>query len=311
VELTRSNSARTAAIVALVLLAALASAVHAELTNNHGDRIGGVIAVSPLPWRIGRELASSNEFYVTRAEEDRALAQLVHYSTPLFCGGLGRYAALTFDDGPSPTSPELLSLLRRAGVPATFFVVGRNAQQRPAELGSLQRAGAIGNHTWSHPQLTLLKPPAIANELRLTNTLLAAHVPPRSAPYRMSRPPYGARNTMVTTTFDHLHYAEILWSADSADALGRPWQVIAQNVKNGLGPGAVILMHDGPAATLEALRRKILPAIRRSGLTMVTVPELLVLDPPGKQRLESGPHGCAHAGKVNVSGNFASRRGEG
>lgn len=293
-----------------MVLAALVSIVHAALATGDDERVGGVIMVSPLPSRIGRALARSDALYVSRSNEDRALAQLVALETPLFCGGRRRYAALTFDDGPSPTSPELLRLLWRAGVPATFFVIGHDAQQQPGSLSRLQRAGAIGNHTWSHVQLTLLKPPAIANELRYTNMLLAAHAPRRSAPYRMARPPYGARNATVTGTFDRRHYAEILWSADSGDALGRPWRDVARNVANGLGPGAVILMHDGPPTTLTALRRRVLPAIRRSGLTMVTVPELLVLNPPGRRRLTLGPRGCRHAGRDNVSGYFASPHGE-
>jgi peptidoglycan/xylan/chitin deacetylase (PgdA/CDA1 family) len=116
------------------------------------------------------------------------------------------------------------------------------------------------------------------------------------------RPPYGARDAQSQKQIYKMGYAEMLWSADSQDGLSKSWRTIAQNAIAGLGPGANILFHDGPTATLTALRRKIIPAIRKSGLTMVTLPELLVLNPPSDAQLKAGPSGCSHAGKKNVSG---------
>lgn len=304
--LNGEQNTKLRAATALVGLLVLISAVHAAGESGSGERVGGVVIVSSLPLRIGRAIARSPALLVTRRQEDRALAVLVERSVPLFCGGRRHYAALTFDDGPSPRTKELQRVLRRAGIPATFFVVGRNGSARPKALRRLERGGAVGNHTWNHADLTTLRPDEIKRELGTTKTLLSADL----APYAMMRPPYGARNALVTKTLDQAGYAEILWSADSADALVAPWETVASNAISGLGPGAVILMHDGPAATVPALRHRIIPAIRRSGLTMVTIPELLVLNPPGADRLSLGPRGCEHAGKVNVSGYFASPHGE-
>jgi peptidoglycan/xylan/chitin deacetylase (PgdA/CDA1 family) len=121
----------------------------------------------------------------------------------------------------------------------------------------------------------------------------------------MMRPPYGARNPQTERLTRKLGYAEILWSADSQDGLAKPAETIAQNAIDGLGPGSVILFHDGTnPATLTALKKKIFPAIRKSNLTMVSIPELLVLNPPSDAQLAAGPMGCSHAGRVNVSGTF-------
>ena len=105
-------------------------------------------------------------------------------------------------------------------------------------------------------------------------------------------------------------FAQVLWSADSADALGAQTDALAQHVIDGLGPGSIILMHDRLPTTLTALKKKILPAIHKSDITMVTVPQLLDLNPPTDLQLQQGPSGCSQAGKVNVSGNFTSLTGE-
>lgn len=293
-------------VAVLVGMLVLVSAIHAAGESGGGKRVSGGAFVAPLPLRIGRAIARSPVLNVTRQQEDGALAGLVERRVPLFCGGRRPYAALTFDDGPSPRTKDLQRELRRAGIPATFFVIGRNAVTRPQSLRRLERDGAVGNHTWNHPDLTKLPPAEIERELSSTKALLSTN----PAPFAMMRPPYGARNTLVTKTIDRADYAEILWSADSTDALTAPWKTVATDAIAGLGPGAVILMHDGPASTVPALRHRIIPAIRRSGLTMVTIPELLVLNPPGAERLSMGPRGCRHAGKVNVSGYFARPQGE-
>lgn len=303
------KSARAAP--ALVVVAALVSAVHAASSDwNEAARATGVPPVSSLSVQIAGPPARSQAPHLARPTEDAALAALARTGKPLFCGGTRRYSALTFDDGPSASSSRLLRMLRRVGVPATFFVTGQRLQLRPAVLPALVQSGAVGNHTWNHPMLTRLSRRDMIAQLTSTNSLLAANSPRHVPPYRMMRPPYGDHNDAVDRTLRDLGYAQLLWSADSQDALGKQWRDVAHNVIAGLGPGAVILMHDGPPATLTALRRRILPAIRRRKLTMVTVPELLVLNPPGRKRLAQGPHGCAHTGTINVSGYFTSPRGE-
>jgi peptidoglycan/xylan/chitin deacetylase (PgdA/CDA1 family) len=267
----------------------------------HTDVTRPIIEVSPLPSTIALDIAASDAIYISPAEQKAAVTRVTKSKFPLFCGGTKKYAALTFDDGPSTTTPQLIKLLKDEGIPATWFDIGKNAQTFGANLKLQSQYGPIADHTWSHPDLTTLSPADIKTELGDTRELLKTAVGQDTG---MMRPPYGARNAQTEKIINKMGFAEILWSADSQDGLGKPWQVIAQNALAGLGPGSNILFHDGPAATLVALKKKIIPAIRRSGLTMVTVPEMLVLNPPSDQQLASGAMGCSHAGRVNVSGTF-------
>lgn len=289
----------------LVVLASMLYSMSTSLAHSDIERPS--VEVSPLPRAVGEALAASTALYVSEAEQKTALQRLVNRNRPLFCAGTKDYAALTFDDGPSTNTPELLKLLKKAGIPATFFVTGKTASDYPQYMKSLTEQGVIGNHSWSHSAFTTLSVKEIKKELGDTQAVITKE---SGQDLMMMRPPYGARNDFTTKTVDKLGYAEILWSADSEDALAQDWKAIAKKSIDGLGPGAVILMHDRPDATLTALRKKIIPAIRRSGLTMVTIPDLLVLNKPSNKQLDDGPRGCSHAGKVNVSGFFGKPKGE-
>jgi peptidoglycan/xylan/chitin deacetylase (PgdA/CDA1 family) len=260
-----------------------------------------IVEVSTVPNAIALDVANSEAIYISPAEQNAAIKRLVKAKLPLFCAGTKRYAALTFDDGPSTTTPALIKLLKSEGIPATFFDIGSNAQADIPGLKMHAAYGPIGNHSWDHSDYTTLSTPDLKAQLNDTQEVIKTNTGQNNM---FMRPPYGARNPSTEKTIQKLGYAEMLWSADSQDGLGKAWPVIAQNATDGLGPGSVILFHDGPAATLEALKRKIIPAIRKSDLTMVTLPELLVLNPPSDAQLAAGPMGCSHAGRVNVSGTF-------
>jgi peptidoglycan/xylan/chitin deacetylase (PgdA/CDA1 family) len=284
-----------AALVVLSMVFAAATSLGSS------DIVRPAIEVSALPRTMALDVAGSDAVYISPAEQTAALRRLRKSKQPIFCGGTKNYAALTFDDGPSATSPQLLKLLRDEGIPATWFDLGRNAESFQKDLLAQAAHGPLANHTWDHKALTTLSPQDIEAELTNTQQLMKSQTGQNNM---MMRPPYGARDDATQRFVRKLGYAEILWSADSQDALAKPWQTVAKNAVDGLGPGSILLFHDGPAATLTALKKKIIPAIHRSGLTMVTIPELLVLNPPTDQQLAAGPMGCTHAGRVNVSGTF-------
>lgn len=260
-----------------------------------------MIEVSTVPTAVGLDIANSEAIYISPKEQSAALKRLVKLKIPLFCAGTKKYAALTFDDGPSATTPELVKLLKEEGIPATWFDLGNNSASDLPGLKLHANYGPVANHSWSHTDLTTLSKSDIKTELNDTQDVFKQNT---AQDWKMMRPPYGARDPQSQKTTLKLGYAEMLWSADSQDGLAKPWQTIAKNAVDGLGPGANILFHDGPKATLTALRRKIIPAIRKSGLTMVTLPELLVLNPPSDAQLKMGGRGCSHAGRKNVSGVF-------
>ena len=127
---------------------------------------------------------------------------------------VGGSIALTFDDGPSAFTPQILGMLQRNGVRATFFEVGQQVQVSPGLAREAYQAGdVIGNHTWSHPNLTLLAPSQVRWQLSRTSAAIqrATGVSPT-----LFRPPYGAINAIVR---DHL--------VTSFTRLGSPnWQTL-------------------------------------------------------------------------------------
>lgn len=252
----------------------------------------------------GLGIAASDSVYISPAEQRAALKRIVKSKQPLFCGGTKRYAALTFDDGPSLGSPKLIKLLKEERIPATWFDVGKNAEDYRKELRAQAAYGPIGNHTWNHASLSTLSPKDTKTELTDTQDMIKSAT---GQDWNMMRPPYGARDAQSERVTRKLGYAEILWSSDSQDGLGKSVAEISKLAVGGLGPGAVLLFHDGTnPATITALKKKVIPAIRKRNLTMVTLPELLVLNPPTEAQLDAGGEGCAHTGKVNVSGRYVA-----
>lgn len=287
--------AATACLLAAMIFTMARSAAHTRIVRP-------TIEVSGLAREIALDLANSEAVYISRADQRAAISRLLKAKAPLYCGGTKKYAAISFDDGPSQTTPELVELLADAGIPATFFDLGRNANSDLANLRLQGDYGPVANHSWDHADFTTLSRRDLKTQLVDTQDVIKQGT---GQDWKMMRPPYGARDEQTIRLTRKLGFAEMLWSSDSQDALSKPWQTIAENTIDGLGPGAMILFHDGPEATLQALKKKIIPAFRRSDITFVTIPDLLVLNPPSAAQLAAGPMGCAHAGRVNVSGGNA------
>jgi peptidoglycan/xylan/chitin deacetylase (PgdA/CDA1 family) len=150
---------------------------------------------------------------------------------------------LTFDDGPSLYTPQILSVLQAKGVPATFFVVGQNAAQHPSTVQQEHAASeGIGNHTWDHTDLTTLSTTQVRSELQMTSDEIANLTGTRPT---LWRPPYGAFNDTVTQIASSLGLSMRLWDVDPAD-FNRPGvDAIVNGVVNNVSNGAIVLLHDG------------------------------------------------------------------
>jgi peptidoglycan/xylan/chitin deacetylase (PgdA/CDA1 family) len=197
---------------------------------------------------------------------------------------------LTFDDGPGPYTPLALRILRHAHVPATFFIVGRNIAPYGRFAIAEARAGdTLANHSFTHPVLPALPSSTIDSELSHTDAVI--HADTGIGP-KLFRPPYGSRDATVDATAHRLGLVEVLWNIDSADSLGANYAQIARNVIAGAKPGAIVLMHENRGQTIRALKFIILPALRHRRIRLVTVPELLALDPPSAAQQRAGPRGC-------------------
>jgi peptidoglycan/xylan/chitin deacetylase (PgdA/CDA1 family) len=212
-----------------------------------------------------------------------ALDQFVRLGRPVYCGGhRGHYVALTFDDGPGAYTPLALRILRRAHARATFFLVGRNLVRGPDLPRQELALGVLGDHTWTHPDLPRLTLPEMDAELARTQAAIVGLV---HQPVRLFRPPYGAHDRAVDAEAHRLGMLEVLWSVDSADSVGANYRQIERLVLRRIRPGSIVLMHENHGQTIRALKYFILPGLRRRGLTPVSIPRLLALDPPARSQL--------------------------
>ncbi|MES2459228.1 MAG: polysaccharide deacetylase family protein [Armatimonadota bacterium] len=184
------------------------------------------------------------------------------------------YIALTFDDGPhGPRTAQLLDLLRRLVVPATFFLVGKQIALYPRLVQRMVLEGhEVGNHTYHHYRLPQIPLEEVAGELNATRDLVSSII---GARIRLFRPPGGEYNPEVQHIAEKNGYATILWTDDPADFVaGRTSAQIEGFVKRDMTPGGIILLHDGIPATMKALP-DIVVSLRARGFIFVTVSELI------------------------------------
>jgi peptidoglycan/xylan/chitin deacetylase (PgdA/CDA1 family) len=191
--------------------------------------------------------------------------------------------ALTFDDGPSESTPGLLDLLHRHSASATFFQCGANAERLPDIARAVSNRGhEIGNHTYSHAPLWLRQPRFVASEVSRAQVCLERI---HTRPPRYFRPPYGVRWFGLRGAQRAHGLLSVMWTAIAAD-----WKLpagdIVQRLLARVRPGAIFCLHDGRAAavdpdirnTVEAVEQ-LLPALQRRGYRLETVSQILCPTP--------------------------------
>lgn len=173
---------------------------------------------------------------------------------------------LTFDDGPSAQTPRLLRILDKHDARVTFFVTGGAAASNRSVVRTMHRQGhAIGNHTWSHPRLTLIPTPRVRSELVRTRSVVG----PAMAP--CMRPPYGMVNERVAKASIAAGFQPVLWTAHIEDWAPHSLAWTVRRLQADTRPGAVILMHDTHGQTVAAVQR-MLPRWVRQGYRFAPVP---------------------------------------
>lgn len=177
--------------------------------------------------------------------------------------------ALTFDDGPSKYTEQLLNILQERQAKATFFVLGVYVERFASVMKKMVYDGhQIGNHTWSHRNLTVLSPLEMSAEINQTNyvvQLVSGVIP------SILRPPYGAINQEVLQTSN---MPQILWSIDPNDWRQRDPSAVAAHIVSAAQRGDIVLLHDVYASSVEAVPA-IVDGLRAKGLTFATIDELL------------------------------------
>lgn len=178
--------------------------------------------------------------------------------------------ALTFDDGPHPQFTEpLLDGLKKRGVHATFFVTGENAQLYPDIIKRMNEEGhMIGNHTYSHIQLTAGNREKFKQELIKTNEIIT-NITGKEVLY--VRPPYGTWDKSFET---ELNMFPVLWNVDPLDWCSNDASCIARKVLKDVDENDIILMHDYYQTSVTAALQ-IVDELQRQGYTFVTVEEIL------------------------------------
>jgi peptidoglycan/xylan/chitin deacetylase (PgdA/CDA1 family) len=164
------------------------------------------------------------------------------------------YVALTFDDGPSIYTPDLVRVLERLQIPATFFMVGSRVEGHRGAVNMVRKGGfGIGSHTWDHANLLSLRPKRAMWELRSTNRALAkAH----AGPTVLVRPPYGLTNKRIRKQARSLGMSHVMWTVDSNDWRGGNARQIAARVLAQLRPHSanIVLQHDGLSRSPNSIR---------------------------------------------------------
>lgn len=179
--------------------------------------------------------------------------------------------AITFDDGPHRLyTPKLLDGLKERGIHATFFLVGENIGNNEALVKRMAEEGhLIGNHTFSHVQLTKMKKEDACREVQQTNERICAVT---GAPVLYIRPPYGSWNDELQA---EIPMTVTLWNLDSEDWKSQNTGKIVELVESEAEEGSIILLHDIFDTSVEAALR-IVDDLTAQGYTFVTVDELLL-----------------------------------
>jgi peptidoglycan/xylan/chitin deacetylase (PgdA/CDA1 family) len=219
---------------------------------------------------------AAREIEAENAAIDRTLAYTPYVR---IAGRQHREIALTFDDGPGPYTPQILSILKRHRVPATFFEVGVLERYFHASTSAIVAAGdAIGDHTEVHAAMSRLSPAGQRRQLLQE----AAAIGREGARFpRLFRPPYGMWDTATLKLVRRYRMVMVLWTVDTNDYRRPGVRAIVRSALAGARPGAIILLHDagGNRSETVAALPKIIAGLERRGYRLVTVPRLLLDNP--------------------------------
>jgi peptidoglycan/xylan/chitin deacetylase (PgdA/CDA1 family) len=240
-----------------------------------GAALGGAGAVEVPRWS-GWDSPPISGGYAAAADAETAISAsavtvryFVRTSEPI--------VALTFDDGPSPHwTPEVLDVLAEAGVPATFFMVGRNVEQNAGLVRDRLAGHEVGNHSWSHRDLATLDLNAIRDDLDRTRRTIENRL---GRTPTLLRPPFGHLGGSTLLAADSFGYDVILWDREMHEhRFQNDPAAQAQDIIDTVRPGSIILAHDaGDDRRLVTLRS--IPAmaagLKAKGFRFSTVSTLI------------------------------------
>lgn len=187
-----------------------------------------------------------------------------------------RAIALTYDDGPNPPyTDQLLEVLERLQVQATFFAIGKNLEKYPQTALRIVASGhELGNHSYSHERMIGKSTSFIKSEIQQTDTLLKKLGVQSNSLFRS---PYGVKRLRLPWVLANMSKKNILWNIDPQDYSADTSEAIVDHVVSQSQPGAIILLHDGGGdrSLTVAATEKIIEKLRAQGYQFKTVTQLL------------------------------------
>ncbi|MFS0837316.1 polysaccharide deacetylase family protein [Paenibacillus sp. 1P03SA] len=260
-------------------------AVPLLLPSLPAKKVKKTAAPTPEPKKKDVPVQKHHQTGTLRKSEQRklSLAEIHHkYPTVFRMRGTsqGKKIALTFDDGPDlKYTPQVLDILKKNQVKATFFVIGSRARAHPEMIGRMVREGhVVGNHSYSHPFMPKLTASEFSSQIMRTQDIikqLAGYTP------RLVRPPYGAINEEQVRWMSDHRLLVINWDVDSLDWKGLSGKQVYHNIVDNARAGSIILQHSAGgndkhdlSGTVSALP-DLIRSLKSSGYKLVTVPDLM------------------------------------
>ncbi|UYW00991.1 polysaccharide deacetylase family protein [Flavobacterium agricola] len=184
--------------------------------------------------------------------------------------------SLTFDDGPTPFTLQVLNILAKHNCKATFFCIGKQIEQYPEIAKQIVKQGHIlANHTYSHTaKMGFLSTQNVYNEIHSNQQVIINQIGVKP---NWFRPPFGVTNPAIAKAIKKNKLVCIGWNIRSLDTISKTSEEVFNRVKRKLKPGGIILLHDTSNQTVEALEQLLLE-IKKQQLTVVPLNELLDLD---------------------------------
>ncbi|MFJ8530192.1 polysaccharide deacetylase family protein [Bacillus sp. NPDC094106] len=188
-----------------------------------------------------------------------------------------RFVSLTFDDGPSPYTTQILDILGTYNIKATFFVVGKAVKMYPEIVTRIKKENhVIGNHTWNHPSITNITSLEITNQILKTNSAIKKLIDEEPTIFR---PPYGKINNTSYHAIHNLGLTSVLWNVDSLDWSIKKKNLLEKRIRTRTKSDSIILLHDGDQfgsgprdVTVKSLPG-IIEYLIHSGFKFITIPE--------------------------------------
>ncbi len=183
--------------------------------------------------------------------------------------------ALTFDDGPHPITPQILTLLKDYNAKATFFCIGKNIEQHPEILKQIFEDGhVIGNHSFSHSNVfDFYNKEKVVKEIQDTNAVIYNIIGKK---VRFFRPPYGVTNPSIAKALTITQHQVVGWNIRSMDGIIKNEEIIYNRIAKRISPGSVVLLHDTSLTTVRVLEQLLL-FLRANNYEVFGIEELLNL----------------------------------